>query len=89
MTDEMVVALGREAIWTALLVAGPMLATGLLVGVSVSILQVATSIQDITLTFIPKIVAVLGMLLISLTFVARVLIRFATQMLELCSQVPG
>jgi flagellar biosynthetic protein FliQ len=85
----MVVSLGREAIWTALLVAGPMLGAGLLVGIVVSVLQVATSIQDITLTFIPKIIAVFLVLLASLTFLAKVLIGFASHMISLCGQVPG
>ena len=59
MTDATVVSLAREAVLTILLVAGPALLIGMLVGLLVSIFQATTQIQEQTLTFIPKIVAVL------------------------------
>ena len=58
MTPEFVIGFAREAIETTLTIALPMLAIGLGVGVFVSILQAATQIQEMTLTFIPKIVAI-------------------------------
>ena len=64
MTETEVIALGRDALLTVLLVAGPMIGLGLVVGLIVSIFQATTQIQEQTLTFVPKIVAVLvaGML---------------------------
>ena len=59
MTDQTVVNIAREAVLTVLLVAGPALGIGMLVGLLVSIFQATTQIQEQTLTFIPKIVAVL------------------------------
>lgn len=59
MSEELVIALAQTALQTALLVAGPLLASGLIVGVVVSLLQATTQIQEQTLTFIPKILAVL------------------------------
>jgi flagellar biosynthetic protein FliQ len=58
MTESSILELGRQAFLTAMIIAGPPMAAALVVGVLVSVLQAATSIQEITLTFVPKIVAV-------------------------------
>lgn len=58
MTPETVIELGQTAMKTTLLVAGPMLAAGMLVGLVISIFQAATHINEMTMTFVPKIVAV-------------------------------
>ncbi len=63
MTPEFVISFAKEAIVMALLVASPMLGLGLVVGLALSIFQAVTSIQEMTLTFVPKILAVfLGLL---------------------------
>lgn len=59
MTPEFVVSFAKEAIELTILVSAPMLGIGLLVGLAVSIFQATTSIQEMTLTFVPKILAVL------------------------------
>ncbi len=59
MTEGMVLHLAREAISLTLLLAGPLLIASLVVGLLVSIFQAATQIQEQTLTFVPKLVAVL------------------------------
>lgn len=58
MSQDMVIGLAREAIVLALMLAAPALGFGLLVGVLISVLQAITQIQEQTLTFVPKIVAV-------------------------------
>ena len=58
----MVIDLGRESLWTAVLVASPLLGMALAVGLLVGIIQAATSIQEMTLSFIPK----LGMMIFTL-----------------------
>jgi len=58
----MVIDLGRESLWTAVLVAAPLLGVALAVGLFVGIIQAATSIQEMTLSFIPK----LGMMILTL-----------------------
>ncbi len=63
-----------------LLVAAPMLIAGLVVGVLISIFQTATSIQDQTLTFIPKIVAVLVVLLIALPWMMQLMTDFTARL---------
>jgi len=59
LTETQVIALGRDALLTVLYVAGPMIGLGLVVGLLVSIFQATTQIQEQTLSFVPKIVAVL------------------------------
>lgn len=63
MGPDFVVNFGREAILLTLMLALPMLGLGLIVGLTVSIFQAVTSIQEMTLTFIPKIIAIMTALL--------------------------
>lgn len=59
MTPETVITIAEEGIWTVLLVCGPLLILALVVGLIVSVFQATTQIQEQTLAFVPKIVAVL------------------------------
>ena len=77
MTQQMVIHLGREVFFTAILVAAPMLLAGLLVGVTISIIQTATSIQEQTLTFIPKILAVVVALVIFFPWMMNTMLTFS------------
>ena len=58
MNPDAVMALGREAALTALVVGGPILGAVLLTGLVVSVVQAVTQVQEMTLTFIPKVIAV-------------------------------
>lgn len=59
MTGEMVISIAERAIWVVLLTSGPLLILALVTGLLVSIFQATTQIQEQTLAFVPKIVAVL------------------------------
>jgi flagellar biosynthetic protein FliQ len=59
MTPDLVLSLAREAALLILVIAGPILGAGLVVGLAVSVFQAVTQIQEMTLAFIPKLVAVL------------------------------
>jgi flagellar biosynthetic protein FliQ len=63
MTPEIVLDVGQEALWVTALLAAPLLLSALVVGLLVGMVQAATQIQEMTLTFIPKL-AVLGLALI-------------------------
>ncbi len=78
MTPEMVVSFAQEAIKTTILVAMPMLGLGLAVGLLVSIFQAVTQIQEMTLTFVPKILIVMFGLLFFANWMLEKLISFAT-----------
>ena len=81
MSDATVIDLGREAIVTVLLVAGPMLGLSLLVGLVISVFQATTQIQEQTLTFIPKILAVLGAAILFGPWMLRVMTEYAARLL--------
>lgn len=85
MTPELVVDIGRNALYTMLLVAAPMLGAGLLIGVLVSILQAVTQVNELTLTFVPKIVGVAIAVIIFLPWMMRMLINFATAQFSMIS----
>ena len=78
MTQEFVVALGKDALSTALLIAGPMLIAGLVIGLIVGIFQAVTQIHEMTLTFVPKILIVILTLFIFLPWMLNTLISFTT-----------
>ncbi len=80
MTVEYILALGREAISLTLLISAPMLVLGLIVGVTISILQAVTQIQEMTLTFVPKIIAVAVALLLALPWIISQLITFTAHL---------
>jgi flagellar biosynthetic protein FliQ len=64
METTEVISIGREAIWTVVYVAGPVLLIALSVGLIIGVFQAATSIQEMTLSFIPKLGALIAALLI-------------------------
>ena len=76
MTPEFVISFARQSIELALLIAMPMMLIGLTVGLIVSIFQAATQIQEMTLSFIPKIVSIFLALLISFPWIMDKLINF-------------
>jgi flagellar biosynthetic protein FliQ len=78
MDSQFVVELGRKTVETVLLVSAPMLISGLLIGLVISIFQAATQINEQTLAFIPKIIAVLVTLLIFAPWMMKIMITFTT-----------
>jgi flagellar biosynthetic protein FliQ len=76
MTPDMAINICRKAVQTVLLCAAPMLLAGMIIGLMVSIFQAATQINEQTLTFVPKIVAVFITLLIFAPWLIKVIIAF-------------
>ncbi len=76
MSPETVVHLGRKAVETILLASGPMLIAAMVVGLIISIFQAATQINEQTMTFIPKIVAVFVTMLIFGPWMINLLVTF-------------
>ena len=81
MTPDMVKDILADAIKTFFLAAGPVLLVSLMVGFFISLLQAITQIQDFTLTFVPKILAVFLCLFLFLPWMASVLISFTSRIL--------
>jgi flagellar biosynthetic protein FliQ len=76
MSTEFVVGLMAEAIKLTLLVAAPVLIVGLVVGVAISLFQAVTQIQEMTLVFVPKIVASLVVLVAALPWMINLLVTY-------------
>jgi len=81
MSEEFVLALGKDAVTTALVVAAPILAFSLITGLLVSVLQAVTQINEVTLTFVPKILAVFAALALFGPWSMRVLVGFTERLL--------
>lgn len=86
MTEDFVIHLFREAFYTTLLVSSPVLVVSLVVGLVISVFQAATSIQEFTLTFIPKIVLVAVVGVLTLPWMIHIMVAFT---LDLFHQIPG
>ena len=80
MSHALVVDLARNAIMLALLISGPMLIVALLIGLTVSVLQAVTQIQEQTLAFVPKLVGVSAVFLLALPWILQLLVKYTTEL---------
>jgi flagellar biosynthetic protein FliQ len=80
MNELLIAQIGKDALKTALLVAGPALIVSLVVGLIISVFQVVTSLQDQTIAFVPKVIAVMAVVAISFPWMLQVMLRFTTRM---------
>jgi flagellar biosynthetic protein FliQ len=76
MSVDFIVGIMAETVWITLLVAAPVLIVGLVVGVLISLFQAVTQVQEMTLVFVPKIVACLIALVAALPWMINILISF-------------
>jgi len=84
MTGPEVLDVAREAIYTLIVVSAPVMLVGLAVGVAISLLQALTQIQEMTLAFVPKILAIFVALLIALPFMAD---KLHAEMLRIAARI--
>jgi flagellar biosynthetic protein FliQ len=82
MNEIAVLEIGREATWMLLLISAPLLVVGTVVGIAVALLQALTTIQETTLTFVPKIVAMLAAMVLFLPFMTTTLIEFTQRLFD-------
>lgn len=80
--DDLAQSLAVEAIRTVFLIAAPILLTALVVGVTVSILQAVTQVHEMTLTFVPKMMIVLGVILVLWPWAMGVLMNFTYRIFD-------
>lgn len=86
MGPETVLTVGREALWLAVLLAGPLLVAALAVGLLIGVFQAATQIQEMTLSFIPKLIALVVVLFAAGPWMISVAVTFARR---LFLEIPG
>ncbi|MBI5509015.1 MAG: flagellar biosynthesis protein FliQ [Deltaproteobacteria bacterium] len=89
MSADQVIALVREMLWLALVVAAPILGVGLVVGLAIAVLQAATQIQESSLSFLPKLVAMGAALAISGPWALERLVAFTHRLLSALASLPA
>ncbi len=89
MDMETVVHIGQQALYTAMLIGGPLLAAALVVGTAVSVLQAVTQVQEMTLVFVPKIIAVFLVAGLAGGWLLQQAVNFGTEMFLSIGQVGG
>lgn len=82
MEMEQVIEIGRDLLYTAMLLALPTLAASLIVGLLVSILQAITSVQEQTLSFLPRLLAVGLVLVVAMPWTMQLAVHFTMRMME-------
>lgn len=87
MDAAMVVDIGRNALWITLLVSGPLLIVGLLVGLVIGIFQAVTQIHEMTLTFIPKILAMILVFIFLAPWMLLKLVEYTSELFNLITMV--
>ncbi len=86
MTPEMILDIGRNALWVTALLSAPLLLSALAIGVLVGMIQAATQIQEMTLTFIPKLIVMAIALVISGSWMLGLLTDFSIRLIQ---SIPG
>ena len=86
MTGAETLDVARDAIWTIVVVSSPLMVVGLVVGVVVSLFQALTQIQEMTLVFVPKILAIFAAMLLALPFTAD---KMQTEMVRIAARIVG
>ena len=86
MTGAETLDVARDAIWTIVVVSSPLMVVGLVVGVVVSLFQALTQIQEMTLVFVPKILAIFAAMLLALPFMGDLM---QSHMTRLAARIMG
>ncbi|GLR27650.1 MULTISPECIES: flagellar biosynthesis protein FliQ [Limnobacter] len=89
MNSQTVLTLGQDSLEVMLMIAGPLLLVALIVGLLISILQAATQINEMTLSFIPKVLAIFGTLLLLGPWMLSTLVDYTTRLISSIPNVIG
>ena len=76
MTEPMIFDMTRQALWICVVISAPLMTVALVVGVVIGLFQALTSVQEMTLTFVPKLGAILVVFWITMSFSGQTLVRF-------------
>ena len=89
MSEQMIMGIITKALSTALMVAGPILIIALVIGLLVSVFQAATQIQEQTLTFVPKLIAIATILIVGGIWILNKLVVFTNEIMNIIANVKG
>ena len=87
MNPQIVIDIGKEALFMVLLISGPLLIIDLVIGVAIGILQAVTQVHEMTLTFVPKILGVFGLLVFMLPWMIVQLVDYTVRLFNLIPTV--
>lgn len=79
MSEDQIFDTLRHGLWIAVIISAPLLTVALVAGVAVGLFQALTSVQEMTLTFVPKVAAMLGVFWLSMSFMTSTLVTFFTE----------
>ncbi|MBT3660999.1 MAG: flagellar biosynthesis protein FliQ [Rhodospirillaceae bacterium] len=82
MNEAAVLEVGREALWVILKAAGPIMLSGLGIGLLIALFQALTTIQEMTLTFVPKIIVIFGAIIFFMPWMMQTVIEFTRQLFD-------
>jgi flagellar biosynthetic protein FliQ len=82
MNETAVMEIGREALMVVLITAGPIMMAGLLIGLAIALFQALTTIQEMTLTFVPKIIVIFLAIMIFLPFMMTEVVEFSRTLFD-------
>jgi flagellar biosynthetic protein FliQ len=83
MTGADVLDIARDGIWVLIIVSAPMMLVGLVIGVVIALFQALTQIQEMTLVFVPKIIAIFVTMLLTLPFMGSVMQGFMNRIADM------
>ena len=86
MTPETIITIGQQALWVTMMLAAPLLLSALAVGLLVGMFQAATQINEMTLSFIPKLLVLVGALILAGPWMLSVITNFTRQLIQ---QIPA
>jgi flagellar biosynthetic protein FliQ len=82
VNEAAVLEIGREGVWVVLQLAGPIMLAGMLIGLLIALFQALTTIQEMTLTFVPKILVIFVSLILFLPFMITTLVEFSEHLFD-------
>lgn len=82
MNEQTILEIAREALWVVLLASGPVMVTGLAVGLIIALFQALTTIQEMTLTFVPKIIVIFIAIVVFLPFMMTSVIEYSLTLFD-------
>ena len=86
MTPETITTIGQQALWVTIMIAGPLLGSALAIGLLVGMIQAATQINEMTLSFIPKLMVLVMSLVLAGPWMLSVIVNYTRQLME---QIPS
>ena len=87
MTEDIILGIGKDALWTTVMLASPLLLAALIVGLIVSIIQAVTQINEATLTFIPKMLAIVVTLVVLAPWMTQMITSYTTELFSSFSTI--